>query len=184
MRAAIEAGAAERRGLERLHIGWRPSQRRAGEDAVPDGDHDVALIAHWSTAEAATRGDESGTSPLTVVRRGLRDLAVAHFEVDETIRRHSEDAAVAIRIATGSFSRPGTDAEMQNLLRLRAPLIGDEMSEAWVGRRLTGRAVEVTFVSAWRRLPTDRSLEAAFWEDIALRYDHFSVEVYSAVGVE
>jgi hypothetical protein len=73
---------------------------------------------------------------------------------------------------------------MQNLLRQRAPLIGDEMSEAWVGRRLTGRAVEVTFVSAWRRLPTDRSLEAAFWEDIALRYDHFSVEVYSAVGVE
>jgi hypothetical protein len=42
----------------------------------------------------------------------------------------------------------------------------------------------VTFVSAWRRLPSDRPLDEAFWPDIALRYDQFVVEVYSAVGVE
>jgi len=109
---------------------------------------------------------------------------VALFEVDDTIRRDSDDEPVAIRIATGRFSKPGADAEMQNLLRQRAPLIGDEMAEAWVGRRLNGREVEVTFVSAWRRLPPDLSLEEAFWPDIALRYDEFAVEVYSAVGVE
>ena len=53
--------------------------------------------------------------------------------------------------------------------------------EAYVGRRIEGRAVEVTFVSAWGRLPEDRDLEAPFWSDIALRYDQFEVDVFEAV---
>jgi len=129
-------------------------------------------------------GDANQTSPLVVARRLLHEVEVAHFEVDESIRRQSDEQPVALRIATGRFSKPGADAEMQDLLRERAPLIGDAMAEAWVGRRLTGREVEVTFVSAWRRLPEDHALDEAFWPDIALRYDQFAVEVYSTVGVE
>ena len=142
------------------------------------------IVSHWRSAEAAAEGDAANRSPLTFAARHLHALEVAHFEVDESIRRDSHEQPLAIRLATGRFSRPGADAEMQNLLRQRAPLIGDEMAEAWVGRRLVDRAVEVTFVSAWRRLPADRRLDEAFWPDIALRYDHFIVEVYAAVGVE
>lgn len=184
LRDGIQLGAAARRGLERFHIGWRPVQRPPRGDDIREDELEIVVIAHWSSAEAAAIGDAMGISPLATVRRLIRDVEVVHFEVDETIRRHSDDPAVALRIATGRFSRPGTDAEMQELLRQRSPSIGDEMSEAWVGRRISGRAVEVTFISAWRRLPTDRSLEEAFWPDIALRYDQFVVEVYTAAGVE
>jgi hypothetical protein len=166
---------AEQARPGRFHLGWR----------LADGsERAVVVISHWSSAEAAARGDAQGTSPLVIARRHVRDVEVEHFEVDDTFRRESLDEPIAIRIATGRFSRPGADAEMQNLLRQRAPLIGDEMAEAWVGRRITGREIDVTFVSTWRRLPADRTLEDAFWPDIALRYDQFLVEVYSAVGVE
>ena len=170
-----DLGTPEGAGLERVHVGWQ---------AAEGLDRKVVVISYWSSAEAASKGDANQSSPLAIARQHLRDVHVAHFEVDDTIRRDSDDEPVAIRIATGRFSKPGADAEMQNLLRQRAPLIGDEMAEAWVGRRLSGREVEVTFVSAWRRLPPDLSLEEAFWPDIALRYDEFAVEVYSAVGVE
>jgi heme-degrading monooxygenase HmoA len=173
---AARAGAApDHQGPQRFHLGWRPAT---------DTDRQVVVISHWASAEAAARGDANETSPLAVARRHVREVEVAHFEVDDTIRRASVDEPMAIRIATGRFSRPGADSEMQNLLRERAPLIGDEMAEAWVGRRITGRAIEVTFVSTWRRAPADRALDDAFWPDIALRYDQFVVEVYSAVSVE
>jgi hypothetical protein len=180
--AGFTSPAAERGGLERFHLGWRQGAGSAGGGAPPEGDREVAVVSHWISAEAAASGDAAGTSPLATVRRLLRDVTVAHYEIDETIGRHSDDPALALRIATGTFSRPGADAEMQNLLRQRAPLIGDEMAEAWVGRRLTGRSVEVTFVSAWRRLPQDRALEEAFWPDIALRSDQFVVEVFATLG--
>jgi hypothetical protein len=184
LRAAIDSGSADRAGLERFHVGSRPAGRRAGEGSAPKGTQDVVVISHWGSADAAARADANGTSPLAVAGHHLDAVQAVHFEVDESIRRQSDDRPVAIRIATGTFSRPGTDSEMQNMLRERTPLIDDAMAEAWVGRRLTGRAVEVTFVSAWRRIPGDRALDQAFWPDIALRYDQFVVEVYDAVGVE
>ena len=70
---------------------------------------------------------------------------------------------------------------MLELLRRRAPLVGDDMAEAYVGRRIVGRAVEIAFVSTWQQVPADRRLEDTFWPDIALRYDHFLVEVYTPV---
>jgi hypothetical protein len=185
LRAELRTGDTDRRGPERFHLGWRSiSAAAAGGSAAPEGGREVVIVSHWASAEDAARADEAKTSPLAIASRHLGSMQAVHFEVDDTIRRDSRDEPVAIRLATGRFSKPGADAEMQNLLRQRAPLIGEEMAEAWVGRRLTGRAVEVTFVSTWRRLPADRPLDEAFWPDIALRYDQFVVEVYSAVGVE
>jgi hypothetical protein len=181
LRAVLDArlgpAAGERRGPERFHLGSRP----APAAGAADGEREVIIVSHWTSAEAAAAGDAHAVSPMIFARDHLHDLQVAHFEVDDTIRRHSDARPAAIRLATGRFSRPGADAEMQNLLRERLPAIGDEMAEAWVGRRLKGRAVEVTFVSTWGRLPADRPLDAAFWPDIALRYDQFVVEVYSAL---
>lgn len=182
LHAELGSVVGERGGPERFHLGWRPTT--AAEAASRAADRDVVVVSHWASAEAAAQADVTQTSPYAIARRHLGEIEVVHFEADESIRRHSDDEPMAIRIATGRFSKPGADAEMQDLLRQRAPLIGDEMAEAWVGRRLTGRAVEVTFVSTWRRLPDDRPLGEAFWPDIALRYDQFVVEVYSPLGVE
>jgi hypothetical protein len=166
-------------GPARFHLGSRLASAGTGDR---EGALDIALLSFWATAEAAASGDARAISPLSIARRHVRHLEVAHFEVDETVLRHSREQPVAIRVATGRFSKPGADAEMLNILRQRALLIEDGMTEAYVGRRLDGRAVEITFVSAWLEIPLDRALEDAFWPDIALRYDEFSVEVYAAIA--
>jgi hypothetical protein len=182
LRQQRDTGVAHGRP-ERFHLGWRGAPG-VGGDAGPDAPRDAIMISQWSSAEAAASADAEGTSPLAIARRHLGPIDVVHFEVDEWIRRHSEDGREAIRLATGRFSKPGADGEMQNLLRQRVPELGDEMTEAWIGRRLSGRAVEVTFVSCWRGLAAGRPLEEVLWSDIALRYDEFAVEVYQAVEVE
>jgi hypothetical protein len=165
------SGAPDVAGPIRVHLGCRPSKSRM----------DVLVISFWPSAEAAAQGDKWKTSPLAIAQRHLDGCEAEHFEVDDTLLRRSDDEPVAIRVATGRFSRPGADIEMLELLRQRMPLVGDDMCEAYVGRRIVDRAVEVTFVSAWRRLPPDRRLEDTFWQDIALRYDEFDVEVYLAI---
>ena len=162
----------EDRGPVRLHRGTRP----AGEDL------DAIIVSSWLTFEAALAADARGISPLSIARATLPTVETAHFELDETIVRNSAEAAIAIRLGIGRFSKPGSDIEMLQALRERVPLVGDEMSEAYVGRRMVGRSVEVAFVSAWQRLPTDRVLEESFWPDVALRYDEFTVEVYTTTA--
>ena len=172
LQTSFETNAVDVPGLTRFHFGSRQVS----------GQFDVVLVVFWGSAEAAANGDARGLTPLRVAEKlDLHYLEAAHFEVDETILRNAETSPVAIRIATGRFSRRGADIEMQELLRQRAPLIGEEMTEAYVGRRLVGRAVEVTFVSLWQRPPEGRRLEDTFWPDIALRYNHFEVEVYAAI---
>ncbi len=157
----------------RVHLGTRPA------DPVLD----VLLLACWSSAEAAAAADAREISALALARRHLDAVVLETFEVDESILRWSEDAPVAIRVATGRFSRPGADVEMLNLLRERALGIGDAMAEAYVGRRMVDRSVEVTFVSAWRALPAEDRLEDPFWSDIALRYDHFEVAAFTVASI-
>ena len=173
LRARLGPESGELAGPTRFHVA-----NRVGDDAV-----DVLVTAFWPTAEMVTAADARQVSPLSLATRHLSNVVAHVFEVDETILRRSDDEPRCIRVATGSFSKPGADIEMLELLRQRAPLIGDEMSEAYVGRRIIERAVEVTFVSAWRLAPEDRSLSEPFWRDIALRYDHFEVAVYDIVPI-
>jgi hypothetical protein len=105
-----------------------------------------------------------------------------HYEVDEPILRQGDGEPAALRVACGRFSKLGSDIALQELLRQRVPEIGDELTEAYVGRRIVGRAVEVVFVSAWRRPPAGRALEDILWPEIALGYDDFTVDVYSALS--
>jgi hypothetical protein len=174
MASTLGKGVRDPAGPTRFHLGTRPAANLL----------DVLIISFWSSAEAAVNGDARGISPLSIaLAKALQRLDAAHFEVDETILRHSNEQPIAIRIATGRFSKQGADIEMQELLRQRVPLVGDEMTEAFVGRRIVGRAVEVSFVSTWSRPPADRRLEDSFWPDIALQYDHFAVEVYAVLGI-
>ena len=171
LHARLGPDSGEVAGPARFHLANRISA---------DG-FDALIAAFWATAEAAAAGDERQISPLSLARRQLSSVVVQTFEVDETILRRSDDEPRCIRVATGMFSKPGSDIEMLELLRQRALLLGEEMSEAYVGRRMMDRAVEVTFVSAWRVAPEDRSLREPFWPDIALRYDSFEVAVYDIV---
>lgn len=111
-------------------------------------ERDAVIISCWSAFEAAADADARGISPLGIAQRLLPRVEAAHFETDETIPRHSDEQPIALRLATGRFSEPGSDIEMLELLRQRVPLIGADMTEAYVGRRLIERSVEVTFVSA------------------------------------
>lgn len=167
----LGASASELGGPTRFHL----ATRAAGDEL------DVAIIVFWETAEAAAAADARGTSALMLSRDMLAQMSAAAFEIDGSILRHSDVQPVALRIATGRFSKPGSDIAMQELLRERAPLVGDEMTEAYVGRRIDGRAIEVTFVSLWQHIPDGVDLQAPFWPDIALTYDRFGVEVFTAV---
>jgi len=158
-------------GPDRYHLG-----RRAGIDL-----DDVLLVACWPSAEAAAAGDARGVSALELARRFLDNVDVAHFEVDVNVLRAEHARPTALRIATGRFSRPGADIQMQQLLRDRLPAVGPEMLEAYVGRRVVGRAVDVAFVSTWEGRSGDLRLHETFWPDISLQYDTFTVEVYAAV---
>jgi hypothetical protein len=160
-------------GPIRFHCATRP----AGDE------FDAIIVSFWGTFEAAADADARGISPLSIARSTLPEVDAAHFEIDETILRSSEEQPIALRLGIGRFSKPGSDIEMLELLRQRVPLIGEEMTEAYVGRRMIDRSVEVAFVSAWQRLPADRVLEDTFWTDIALRYDEFRVEVYTTLGI-
>jgi len=175
MAAKLGPGALDPSGPIRFHLATR----------LAANEQDVLVMSFWSSAEAAVSGDDRGISPLSIaVAQAWTGLEASHFEIDETILRRSDQQPIAIRVATGRFSQPGADIEMQELLRQRVPLIGDEMTEAFVGRRMVERAVEVTFVSTWSRPPADRRLEDTFWPDIALRYDHFAVDVYAVLGID
>ena len=160
-------------GPIRFHCATRP----AG-DAL-----DVLIIVFWGTFEAVADADARGISALSIAQSMLLQVEAAHFEIDETILRNSDVEPIALRLGIGRFSKPGSDIEMLETLRQRVPLIGDEMTEAYVGRRIVDRSVEVAFVSAWQRLPTDRVLDRTFWPDIALRYDSFTVEVYTTMNI-
>ncbi len=175
IRAAIDdrlaAGADAAYGPDRRHLGVRHA---AGLDAV-------LLLGCWRSAEAAAAADARNVSPLQLARPHLDDVQVEHFEVDRNVLRDADARPIALRVATGRFSRPGGDIRMQELLRERLPSVGPEMTEAYVGRRLAARGVDVTFVSLWQARPADQPLEDPFWPDIAIQYDEFSVEVYGPV---
>lgn len=173
LRERLGADDREPTGLLSYHLGVRSG----------DGVVEWAFVGLWASPEAVTSGDERGRSALSIATAlGLEDLTAAHYEIDAPTRDPRPGNVVAIRIACGEFSKAGADIEMLNALRARVPLLGDEMAEAYVGRRLVGRAVEVAFVSTWRERPGHLSLEAPFWPDIVVHYDRLAIDVYESVG--
>lgn len=171
LKQRLGAGPDAAYGPDRHHLGARPTADL----------HEVLVLACWRSAEAAAAGDARNVSPLQLARRHLGDVRVEHFEVDRNLLRDADSRPTVLRVATGRFARPGGDIRMQELLRERLSSVGPEMSEAYVGRRIAGRGVDVTFVSLWHAMPEDQRLEDPFWPDISIQYDEFSVEVYGPV---
>jgi hypothetical protein len=157
-------------GLVRYHLGIRPH----------GPDHDLVAITFWASVEAAVaayEGDLGVARTLAPLSDDARLTEVAYFEVDEShLRRTATDPAI-LRITVGRVAE-GIDASIQAELRARMHELPDAMTEAYVGRRIVGADVEIAFVSAWERVPTDRPLDAPIWPDISARYDSFLVETY------
>ena len=154
-------------GLVRSHVGLR---------GLEGDEREVVLVTCWETVDAAIA--EAGLDGADA-RDGATPAAggVAFFEVDESTLRRSDAAAHVLRLSVGRVAR-GMDVDIQRVLRERMHLLGSEMTEGYVGRRILGNDVEIAFISAWDREPEGRSLDAPIWPDISAGYDAFEVATF------
>ena len=160
-------------GLVAWNLGIRPS----------GADHAVAGFTVWDTADHAlvALGEDLPSNP-TLGRLGA---AAEYFRADfyeiEAARVHTVRGDTAfLRVATGLLPSL-SEAEILGEMRQRLPLVGPEVVEAYVGRRLVGRRVEVAFVSVWVRIPDVRQLEMPLWPDLASRKESFTVQTFFVV---
>jgi heme-degrading monooxygenase HmoA len=176
LRAGLAASFAQVRdipGIVQAYVALRSS---------PEG-NEFAVISTWSTPDATMAAfgpDMSRVAAMPGVSEHLEFRTVDHFEVDESVLVHADTQPAVARIAIGSIEL-GSDVEIQQELRRRIPELGGEVVEACVGRRIHERMVEVAFVTLWSRNPTDRSLEAPVFPDVAERYTSYAIEVYDEV---
>jgi hypothetical protein len=162
-------------GLVRFHVATRAMTADEGE---------LVVVTFWATVELALQAYGGALGGVRTLdwpgdRAALQDIA--YFEVDESTLRGSDADARFLRLTVGRVAR-GLDVDIQGELRTRMHALDDEMTEAYVGRRILGDDVEIAFLSAWQRVPTTRSLDAPFWPDISARYDAFEVATYEPIA--
>jgi hypothetical protein len=173
LRAGLVASFAQVReyaGIIQAHMALR-----SAADGI-----EFAVISTWMTPDAAMavfgRNVERVAS-LPGVTEHLDVRTVEHFEVDESLVVDTEEPPAVARIAVGSVEL-GNDVEIQQEIRSRANALGPGVVEAYVGRRIRDRLVEVAFVTLWAGEPADESLEEPLWPDVAERYKTYWIEVY------
>ena len=89
-----------------------------------------------------------GVASIPGVTEHLDFRSVEHFEIDESLLLHTDEPPTVARIAVGSVPL-GNDVEIQQEIRARIGALGGGVAEAYVGRRIRDRAVEVAFVTLW-----------------------------------
>lgn len=157
-------------GLARFHVATRP----VGVD------HELAIVTFWDDVEAALRvydGDLVAPINLGGIEFDAALTNVDYFEIDEVQIRDADAVPGILRLSAGEIER-GLDAEIQRDIRDRLPSLNGDLLEAYVGRRMVGSAVEVAFVSTWRREPPNTSLAEPVWRDISSRYGKFELETF------
>jgi hypothetical protein len=176
LRAGLDASLSQIReldGVVRVNVGLR---------SVPEG-NEFALVTTWATADATVAAfgpNVDGIALVPGVTEHLDVRTVEHFELDESVTIQHEARRAILRIAVGSIEL-GSDAEIQQELRRRVPELGDDVVEAYVGRRIRDRMVEVAFVTLWSGRPANLTLEDPVFPDVADRYASYAVEVYEDV---
>ncbi len=145
-----------------------------------EGDErEFVAVTFWISVEAALAaydGDLAAVRVFVPVPDAVTLTRVEYYEIDESVFRRGAEPTL-LRITVGRTEH-GHDAEIQQELRHRLPELGDELAEAYVGRRIVGGAVDVAFISTWHRAPAGRHLEAAIWPDISSAYEQFEVVTY------
>ena len=146
-------------------------------------DAGFAIISTWTTPDAAMAvfgRNVDGVVSMPGVTENLDYRIVEHFEIDESLLLHADEPPTVARIAVGSVAL-GNDVEIQQEIRTRMGALGEEVAEAYVGRRIRERAVEVAFVSLWAGPPADLPLDEPLWHDVAERYESYWIEVYDEI---
>jgi hypothetical protein len=159
-------------GIVRAHVGIRHT---------PDGD-EAAFLTAWPSPDEAidVLGPELGPGrELPGMSEHLTIGQIDHYEVDESRIPHGAVSPSVLRIAAG-WIELGADVEIQQELRSRLGELGNDV-EAYVGRRIRDRSVEVALVTLWPREPADRALDRPLFPDIAARYAALVVKVYEVV---
>jgi hypothetical protein len=161
-------------GIVRAHVGIRHT---------PDGDEAAFLTAWPSPVEAIdVLGPELGPGKeLPGMSEHLTIHQIDHYEVDESRLPQGSVSPSVLRIAAG-WIELGADVEIQQELRSRLGELGRDV-EAYVGRRIRDRSVEVALVTLWPRHPEDRALDRPLFPDIAARYVALVVKVYDVVPI-
>lgn len=176
VRAGLAASLDQVRALEGLvhvYVGLRSA---AGTDRL-------AVISTWVSAEAAVTAfgpDAQRVAVISGVTEHLEIESVSHFELDESAQLEGDEPAAVLRVAVGEIEL-GSDVEIQQELRRRLTTLGEDVVEAYVGRRIRDQMVEVVFVTVWSRPPSAGSLEQSLFPDIAERYDAYWIEVYEEI---
>jgi hypothetical protein len=173
-RRAYAPVAAETRGLRRYVVGVRP---------IAGGAHRLAAMSIWDSVDLALAayGGELAT-PRTLDGRdhGATLDRVDYYEVEAGRVLAEGREPVRLRLTAGTVAR-GLDAEIQQELRKRVPELPDEALEAYVGRRVLGRDVEIAFMSTWAAEPPELALDAPIWPAISDRYETFRMEVHDVI---
>jgi hypothetical protein len=173
-RRAYSPIAAETPGLRRYVVGVRP---------IEGGACRLAAMSIWDGVEAALAayGGELAT-PRTLDGRdhGAMLDRVDHYEVEAGRNLAGGREPTRLRLTAGTVAR-GLDADIQRELRARVPELPDEALEAYVGRRVLGRVVEIAFVSTWTEPPSGLALDAPIWPAISARYETFRLEVHDVI---
>jgi heme-degrading monooxygenase HmoA len=176
LRAGVRATFSQVRdipGLIQAHMALRSAA----------GETEFAVISTWTTPDATMAAfgpDVSRVAELPGITEHLEFRTVEHFELDESVLIQAEQPSAIVRIAVGSVEL-GSDVEIQQELRRRVHELGDEVVEAFVGRRIRERMVEIAFVTLWSGRPADRPLEEPVFPDVADRYSSYWIEVYDEV---
>ena len=173
-RIAYAPIAAATRGLRRYVVGVRPSD---------DGGHRLAAMSIWDDLDgalAAYGGELATPRTLDGLDHGARLDRVDYFEAEALRARSDDREPTRLRLTAGTLAR-GLDADVQQELRARVLELPDEAIEAYVGRRVLGRVVEIAFVSTWTEAPPELALDAPIWPAISDRYETFRMELHDVI---
>jgi hypothetical protein len=179
--------------LSSVHADYEPILERTpgllrfvlGLRAAEDGGDRLAALSIWDGLDSASAAYGDLTVPRTIdgKDRGASYETVAYYEL-EALRISPPQAPRPrlLRVTAGTVRR-GLDADIQQTLRERLAELPDEAVEAYVGRRVMGRAVEIAFLSTWSAEPPGRSLAEPIWPDISDRYETFALEVHEVAMI-
>jgi hypothetical protein len=146
-------------------------------------EHQLASMTVWQTVEAALAayaGDLSAVRTLDDRSHGEELTNVDYYEVEDGVVQRDGVEPAFLRLTAGTVAR-GLDADIQQELRRRLHTLPDELAEGYVGRRVLGDVVEISFASTWSGDRDRTSLDAPIWPEISSRYDTFRVDVFDII---
>jgi len=177
VRAALERDyvpvARRQPGLDRFLTAVRPTETG----------HQIALMTVWTDLEsalAAYGGNLTAVRTIDGVGHGEILDDVEFYEVETGGVRLTGGTPRFLRLTAGTVRR-GLDADIQRELRSRLKVLGPEVVDAYVGRRVKGSSVEIAFVSTWTEGAAGRRLDEPIWPDISAQYDAFSIGVFDVL---